>query len=56
VQTNELGLLDEFQAASEWAGVIMHEQRAEPGLWLPWLLVDYTAQMAGDSGHAGDLP
>jgi len=41
-KTNALGLLDDATLAREWAATIMSEDLGEPGLWLPWLLVDYT--------------
>lgn len=41
---NALGLIDDFDAAAAFCRIATDEQLGEPGLWLPWLLVDYTAR------------
>ncbi len=43
IRPNEFGLLDDFESASKCVEFISSEKvNAEPGLWLPWLLVEYS--------------
>jgi hypothetical protein len=42
ITPNEMGLLDTFEEASRVAEYVNREDvGAEPGLWLPWLIVQY---------------
>lgn len=42
---NANGLVDDFASADAFCRIVADEELGEPGLWLPWLLVDYTAHL-----------
>ena len=43
IPINEFGLIDDYEAALKFVGLANRgDLGAEPGLWLPWLLVDYS--------------
>ena len=41
--TNEHGLIADRDTAITLCRIFTEEELGEPGLWLPWLLIDYTA-------------
>ena len=41
IQTNESGVLDRLDDAERVVRYIREDGHAEPGVWLPWLLVRY---------------
>jgi hypothetical protein len=43
IQTNAHGLIDSMADAARVVRYIREDGHAEPGLWLPWLLVQYDA-------------
>lgn len=45
LKPNAFGMIDDFGTAQEFSRVIAREGLGEPGLWLPWLVVDYTSEI-----------
>jgi hypothetical protein len=43
IQTNAHGLIDSIEDAARVVRYIREDGHAEPGLWLPWLLIQYDA-------------
>jgi hypothetical protein len=56
VQTNPHGLIENLEDAARVVTYIRKDGHAEPGLWLPWLLVPYDAPsqtMGNTKAYAG---